>query len=362
MESPKNQPAFSPDGRTLAFVREMGLGVRDIFLLTLSEDFQPIGEPKRLTFDSQVTFRPVWTAEGREIIFSSGPLANPNLFRIAASGAGKRQRLAAVGEDGSEAAISHRTQRLVYTRQLRDNDIWRLEVPGPHGKISAPTKLISSTHVDHEGQFSPDGKKIVFNSNRTGSFQIWICDGDGSNAMQLTSLGSTYCGNPRWSPDGERIAFFSVLEKQWEIFVTSVNGGKPKRLTSSPAADYLPSWSGDGKWIYFASNRSGEDQVWKLPAGGGEAVQLSQKGGCFALETANGFITRKTGGTAPFGECPEMAGRRLKYSNRSTCWPLQSSRKESISFPSRILPAVTPSSFSTPRPKEFDPSLRSRAR
>jgi Tol biopolymer transport system component len=62
MESPKNQPAFSPDGRTLAFVREMGLGVRDIFLLTLSEDFQPIGEPKRLTFDSQVTFRPVWTA------------------------------------------------------------------------------------------------------------------------------------------------------------------------------------------------------------------------------------------------------------------------------------------------------------
>ena len=52
-----SQPAFSPDGRTLAFVREVVLGDRDIYLVTLSEDFQPIGEPKRLTFENQLTFR-----------------------------------------------------------------------------------------------------------------------------------------------------------------------------------------------------------------------------------------------------------------------------------------------------------------
>ena len=146
-----SQPAFSPDGRTLAFVREVAVGVRDIYLLTLSEDFQPIGEPKRLTFENRLTFRPVWTLDGREIIFSSGPYLSPNLFRIAASGSGKPQRLAGVGEDGSEAAISHRTQRLVYTRELIDENIWRLEVPGPHGKISSPMKLISSTRVDERG-------------------------------------------------------------------------------------------------------------------------------------------------------------------------------------------------------------------
>ena len=50
-------------------------------------------------------------------------------------------------------------------------------------------KLISSTRVDRDAQFSPDGKKIVFSSNRTGSFEIWICDSDGSNALRLTSLG-----------------------------------------------------------------------------------------------------------------------------------------------------------------------------
>ena len=184
-----SEPAFSPDGRTLAFIREVAVGARDIYLLTLSEDFQPIGEPKRLTFENRLIFRPVWTSDGREIIFSSGPYRGPNLFRIAASGSGKPQRLAGVGEDGSEPAISRRTQRLVYTRELIDLNIWRLEVPGPHGKMSAPMKLISSTRVDGDPQFSPDGKKIVFNSNRTGSSEIWICDSDGSHAQQLTSMG-----------------------------------------------------------------------------------------------------------------------------------------------------------------------------
>jgi Tol biopolymer transport system component len=118
-----SQPAFSPDGRTLAFIREVADGVRDIYLLTLSEDFQPIGEPKRLTFENRLTFRPVWSLAGDEIIFSSGLYLGPNLFRIAASGSGKPQRLAGVGEDGSELAISRRTHRLVYTRELLDLNI-----------------------------------------------------------------------------------------------------------------------------------------------------------------------------------------------------------------------------------------------
>ena len=182
-----------------------------MYLLSLSEDFQPIGEPKQLTFDSQLHLQTRLDLRWARDYFFFWTLLSPSLFRIAASGSGKPQRLAAVGEDGSEAAISHRTQRLVYTRELRDENIWRLEVSGPDGKISSPTKLISSTRVDRDAQFSPDGKKIVFSSNQTGSFEIWICDSDGSNAQRLTSLGS-FCGYPQWSPDGERIAFTSLLE------------------------------------------------------------------------------------------------------------------------------------------------------
>ncbi len=222
-------PAFSPDGRTLAFIRDVVLGVGDIYLLSLSDEFKPIGEPKRLTSENKLVNSPVWTLDGREIVFSSGPYLRPNLFRITASGSGKPQRLAGVGEDGLESAISHRTQRLVYTRHFIDVNIWRFEVPGPQGKISSPMKpIISSTRVDGDAQFSPDGKKIVFDSNRSGSYEIWICDSDGSNQQQLTSLGR-YAGVPRWSPDGERIAFQSDLKDRSVIFVASVNGGKPKR-------------------------------------------------------------------------------------------------------------------------------------
>ena len=164
-------------------------------------------------------------------------------------------------------------------------NIWRLEVPGPHGKISSPMKLISSTRFDGDAQFSPDGKKIAFNSNRTGSYEIWMCDSDGSNAHAINFTGCVTVEVRSWSPDGERIAFASNPEGQWDIFVTSANGAKPKRLTSGPAIDISPSWSRDGRWIYFASDRSGEYQVWKMPAGGGEAVQVTRKGGYVALES-----------------------------------------------------------------------------
>jgi Tol biopolymer transport system component len=192
-----------------------------------------------------------------------------------------------VGEDGSGLAISHLARRLVYTRDLIDSNIWRLEVPGPHGKISSPMKLISSTRVDEHAQFSPNGKKIVFSSNQTGSFEIWICDSDGSHAQQLTSLG-VYSGGPQWSPDGERIAFSSKPEGRRDIFVTGASGDKPTRLTSDRADDFSSHWSRDGRWIYFASNRSGEYQVWKVPANRGEAVRVTRKGGFVAQESPDG--------------------------------------------------------------------------
>src|SRR5262249_11588838 len=166
-------------------------------------------------------------------------------------------------------------------------NIWRLEVPGLHGKLSPPKKLIASTRTDSEAQFSPEGKRIVFASDRAGSREIWICESDGSNAVQLTSMGG-YCGSPRWSPDGERIAFESNVDRQWEIYVISAIGGKPKRLTNNPAYDAEPNWSRDGKWIYFASNRSGESQLWKMSADGGQAIQVTRKGGAEALESPDG--------------------------------------------------------------------------
>jgi Tol biopolymer transport system component len=145
-----------------------------------------------------------------------------------------------------------------------------------------------------------------------GSFESWMCDSDGSHAQQLTSLG-VFCGSPNWSPDGQRIAFDSPVEGQWEIYV-SVNGGKPKRLTTNPAADAPARWSRDGKWIYFASDRSGENQIWKIPAGGGEAVRVTRKGGFEAFESPDGqwVYYTKSEGVSSLWKAPRDGGEETQ--------------------------------------------------
>lgn len=158
------------------------------------------------------------------------------------------------------------------------------------GGSKPPTKLIASTWEDGEQQFSPDGMRIVFTSDRSGSgvSEIWLCDSDGSNTVQLTNFGGPMAGTPRWSPDGRQIAFDCNAPGHEEIYAVSVEGGPPRRLTTEKSNNAVPSWSRDGQWIYFASDRTGNWQVWKMPAGGGPAVQVTKKGGFAAFESLDG--------------------------------------------------------------------------
>src|SRR2546428_303890 len=83
-------------------------------------------------------------------------------------------------------------------------------------------------------------------------------------------------GPPRGSPDGRQIAFDGGPEGHLAIYGPLSEGGQPRRLTAEGSDDKVPSWSRDGRWIYFASNRSGTNQVWKMPAEGGQAVQVTR--------------------------------------------------------------------------------------
>jgi Tol biopolymer transport system component/DNA-binding winged helix-turn-helix (wHTH) protein len=279
-------PAFSPDGRTLAFIRSPSYGIGDLYLLALSEDFMPSGEPKRLTFDNRDVIGPAWTPDGREIVFSSDRLGTRHLWRLAVLGSAEPRLIAFVGDDAMAPAISRR--RLAYVQHRRHRDIWQVAVPGPGGIASPPVTLISSRSDHHNPQYSPDGKKVAFSSDRSGSHEIWVSDSDGSNGVRLTSFGGPVTDRASWSPDGKKIAFHSRPEGQAEIYVINSEGGRPQRLTYEQADDVAPSWSHDGKWIYFGSNRTGIHQVWKMPSGGGPAVQVTKNGGIVALESPDG--------------------------------------------------------------------------
>jgi len=284
-------PVFSPDGHMLAFNRRKDPHyVGDIFLLAVS-DGTATGEPRRLTFDDKNLRRFDWTPDGHSLVFSSNRGGDYGLWKIGLSG-GEPQRLAAGGDNVSALSLSTQGHRLVYEQVIRDRNIWRIGGPGLLGQIStikgsSATRLIASTKTEYDPQFSPEGLRIAFASNRSGTMEIWVCASDGSNPVPVTALGGA-AGSPRWSPDGQQIVFDWIKRGTWVIYVVRTDGGLPRRLTSENSSDVRPSWSRDGRWIYFGSNRSGDWQVWKMPAEGGKAVQVTQKGGFEAFESPDG--------------------------------------------------------------------------
>ena len=276
---------FSPDGRTLAFVRFNGWQAGDLYVLPLGPDLNAKGEPRRLTNDNRIISGLAWAADGREIVFSSNRGGTQVLWRVGISGSGEPRRLG-IGENGIHPAVSRQGNRLVYSQSINDSNIWRLNLSDPNG---APSQLIASTRGESNPQYSPDGKRIAFESNRSGNQEVWVCDADGSNPVQLVSLGRS--GSPRWSPDGQWIVFDANVEGNWQIYVIGAHGGRPRRMTKGSANDVRPGWSHDGKRIFFASNRSGEGrgwQVWAMPADGGEPVQVTRHGGYTPFESSDG--------------------------------------------------------------------------
>jgi Tol biopolymer transport system component len=224
---------------------------------------------------------------GDAIIFSSGG----SLWRMSVTGGETRapERLTFAGGQAADPALSRDGQRLAYSqRQVRQN-IWRVELAGGSEAAGAPRELLPSTREDGWPQYSPEGARIAFVSNRSGSRQIYICDAGGANLVRLTSLaGGVERPYPGWSPDGRTIVFAATAAGNTDLFVVDVQGGPPRRLTFEPLTEYQPQWSKDGTWIYFASDRTGEPQIWKMPGGGGEAVQVTEHGGEGPFESPDG--------------------------------------------------------------------------
>jgi Tol biopolymer transport system component/DNA-binding winged helix-turn-helix (wHTH) protein len=263
---------ISPDGRTLAFARVVpGIGTKSasgIYTLLLERDYSAKGEPSRLTSDNADTGGIAWTADSRELVFSSGKGGSMTLWRIALHGTAK-PTLLPLGDNLIRPVISAQGHRLAYQMSIPpDSNIWRVNLSGPAAH-AAP--FIASTRLERWPQYSPDGTKIAFQSFSSGRSEVWICDSDGSNAWQLTT--SRASGAPNWSPDGQNIAFdslASMADYYGQIFTVAARGGTRRQITSDQVASFRPSWSRDGEWIWFKRPNG----IWKAPSRGGRAVQI----------------------------------------------------------------------------------------
>jgi len=278
-------PAFSPDGRWLAFSRTITFSSVDLYLLPLTSDLRPAGKPEALRQDHSANGDPAWLGNS-ELVFSSRRNGTQALWRIRTRGDRRLSPLPLAGVGCRSPAFSRRANRLVYAQEFQDANIWSLSLPQDTHTPGPPRMVVASSRLDHNADFSPDGRRIAFQSDRAGSIEIWVCESDGSHPRQVTSFGRGHTGSPRWSPDGSRIAFDSNIEGQFHVYVAGADGGPPKRLTEPPSD--IPNWSHDSQWIYFASAKAGRNEIWKVPASGGSSTQVTTHGGSVAAESPDG--------------------------------------------------------------------------
>lgn len=318
-------PVFSPDGSQVAFIRATIAGVvNDVFIVPVSG-----GETRRITFDECPNFGISWSEDGREIIYSSRRGGVESLWRVSASG-GTPQPVAGAGSPAKNPSIAHKGNVLAYQQVIGKDDIARISLADPQHAQGLPAVIISEKGSKIRPRFSPDGTRIAFESDRLGSAEIWICDSNGGNCAQLTSLHGT-AGTAAWSPDGHYLAFEFHPGERAEIYVVELPSGVPHLVTTVPGADNLaPSWSRDGKWIYFASKRNGAPfQVWKAPFKDGSPVQVSpvqvtKNSGVGAIESPDGrFIYYTKYEQGGLWRMPSSGGPETRVLDEleGYCWP-----------------------------------------
>jgi len=281
-----NFPAFSHDGKWIVFARSTSLGTQDLYVVASSG-----GEPKRLTNLNANLGGPVWTSDDQRIIFHAGSGWALDLYTVSSNGgAPARLAFATHGEGG--ATISRDGSKLVYAQLQFDPNIWRIDLAN---QAQPPAKFIASTWFENAPDFSPDGRKISFLSNRDGTQAIWICNADGSNSIKLKLLGVHTDPDipqgpniPKWAPSGDRIAYDARNNGHMQVFVVDAEGGTPIQVTSGDFENQTPSWSAEGEWIYFGSNRTGRYEIWKTSLQTRQTIQVTQQGGFYAEESPDG--------------------------------------------------------------------------
>ena len=320
-------PAFSPDGRSIAFHRFSADG-GGIHVVAAAG-----GAPRRVTLQNSVWLneRLAWLPTGRELLFSSDSTGSrdtesrTSLWRVSASG-GTPAPVAVGGDSAANPALSPLGNRLAYEQRHQDANIWKIALPQSTRSAPTPSQLVPSSRDEGAPHVSPDGARIAFLSDRSGSAEeIWLCDTAGGNLVPLTTSppGDSF-GTPRWSPDSVHLAFEGRVKGHPGIYVTSADGGLPRQVTTDPSAAVLASWSSDGRWIYFGSNRTGRFEVWKVRADdGGRAVQVTKQGGYRAFESADGkFVYYTKASVAGLWSVPVNGGEETAVSDfpEATLW------------------------------------------
>lgn len=290
-------PAISPDGGRIAFVRTLSNGEMAVFVAPLDDATQA----RRLTTSADGLWevrRPAWSPDGAELVYEDFA----NLWRVRVDG-GSATKMTSGNTNDSRPAWSSRGGHVFFSSSRSGTTaIWRLGLDGgelerltlgtgpevePHVARDG-SRLTYSTHTEqtvlvlvdlvsgersHVSSFgdafdlalAPDGSAAALVLQRAGTIDLWLQRLEGltpkGDLVRLTELPGTLA-RPSFSPDGRWLAFHRVVDGERDVWVVPTAGGLPSRVTDTAGNDTMPSWSPDGAAIAFISDRTGSDEIW----------------------------------------------------------------------------------------------------
>ncbi|MEA2694775.1 MAG: eukaryotic-like serine/threonine-protein kinase [Acidobacteriota bacterium] len=319
------QPAFSPDGRRIAFRSERDGG--GIFLLEIAG-----GPVRRLT---EFGYNPAWSPDGGEIAVATEGVEDPgsrksnsDLWRVAVATGAKRRIVG--GADAVQPSWSPHGERIAYWG-LPPGSAERVlfTVPAAGGE---PARVTSDSHLNWDPVWSPDGRYLYFGSDRGGSMNLWrlpIDEETGKVRGEAEPITTPAQWSGFWSPsrDGRRIAYSTSDERanverlafdpvrlevsgpaveltrgaqavyssepspdgrwiafdnwapQEDLYAMRSEGGAPRQLTNDRFKDRHPTWSPDGRLLLFYSNRGGRYEAWTIHPDGSKMRQVTKTDG-----------------------------------------------------------------------------------